>query len=125
RLFHNKHNILMLTNCQATRVKANEKPALPLPLKRRGLRRVPFSVMQRLIHTLDKKGEVGTATILRQVGERGEVAGDLAYRLYTVCERKGGAQEALAYNSLVMPWSEVGRLARRESGDVVQGTFLV
>jgi putative DNA methylase len=84
-----------------------------------------WEVMQRLIHTLDKKGEVGAATILRQAGEHGEVARDLAYRLYTVCERKGWAQEALAYNSLVMSWSEVGRLARRESGDVVQGTFLV
>ena len=84
-----------------------------------------WEVMQRLIHSLDKKGEAGTAHLLRQAGERGEVARDLAYRLYAVCERKGWAQEALAYNSLVVSWSEVGRLARRESGDVVQGTFLV
>jgi len=74
---------------------------------------------------LDKKGEAGTAHLLRQAGERGEVARDLAYRLYAVCERKGWAQEALAYNSLVVSWSEVGRLARREDGDVVQGTFLL
>ena len=84
-----------------------------------------WEVMQRLIFALDKKGEVETATILRQSGEQGEVARDLAYRLYTVCERKGWTQEALAYNSLVLSWSEVGRLARRESGEVVQGTFLV
>jgi len=57
-------------------------------------------------------------------GEQAEVARDLAYRLYAVCERKGWAQEALAYNNLVMSWSEVGRLVRRESGDLVQGTFL-
>lgn len=36
---------------------------------------------------------------------------DLAYRLYTICERKGWAQEALPYNELVVTWSEVGRLA--------------
>ncbi|HJT55719.1 MAG TPA: DUF1156 domain-containing protein [Ktedonobacteraceae bacterium] len=84
-----------------------------------------WEVMQRLIFALDKKGEVETATILRQSGEQGEVARDLAYRLYTVCERKGWTQEALAYNSLVLSWSEVGKLARRESGEVVQGTFLV
>jgi putative DNA methylase len=84
-----------------------------------------WEVMQHLIFALDKKGEVETATILRHAGEQGEVARDLAYRLYTVCERKGWTQEALAYNSLVLSWSEVGRLARRESGEVVQGTFLM
>ena len=81
--------------------------------------------MQRLIYALDKKGEVETAMILRQAGERGEVARDLAYRLYTLCERKGWPQEALAYNSLVMSWSEVGRLARREAGEIQQAAFLV
>ncbi len=84
-----------------------------------------WEVMQHLIFALDKKGEVETATILRQAGEQGEVARDLAYRLYTVCERKGWTQEALAYNSLVLSWSEVGRLAQRETGELVQGTFLV
>src|SRR5207302_8709121 len=84
-----------------------------------------WEVMQHLIFALDKKGEVETATILRHAGEQGEVARDLAYRLYTVCERKGWTQEALAYNSLVLSWSEVGRLARRDSGEMVQGTFLM
>ncbi len=84
-----------------------------------------WEVMQRMIYALDKKGEVETATILRQAGERGEVARDLAYRLYTLCERKGWPQEALAYNSLVMSWSEVGRLARHEAAEIQQATFLV
>jgi len=37
--------------------------------------------------------------------------------LYTVCERKGWAQEALAYNSLVTSWLEISRLAHREASD--------
>jgi hypothetical protein len=34
------------------------------------------------------------------------------YRLYTLCERKKRATEALAYNSLVQSWPEITRLAR-------------
>ena len=40
---------------------------------------------------------------------------ELAYRLYTICERKKRAQEALSYNALVQSWPEIIRLAR-ESG---------
>ncbi len=36
---------------------------------------------------------------------------DLAYRLYVTADRKGWAQEALAYNSLVVAWPELQRLA--------------
>ena len=38
-----------------------------------------------------------------------------AIRLYTVCERKKRAAEALSYNGLVQSWPEITRLAR-ESG---------
>ncbi len=77
-----------------------------------------WEVMQRMIHELlDGKGDVGAGDILRQANTQGEGARDLAYRLYTVCERKGWAQEALAYNSLVTSWSEISRLAHREASD--------
>ena len=42
----------------------------------------------------------------------GEIARDLAYRLYNICERKGWAQEALAYNGLVIAWPEISKLAQ-------------
>ncbi len=35
----------------------------------------------------------------------------LAYRLYTLCERKGWAEEARAYNELVMAWSSIEQAA--------------
>ena len=85
-----------------------------------------WEVMQRMIFALDKKGESGAGDILRQTGERGEIARDLAYRLYTLCERKGWSQEAQAYNTLVTEWSEISRLAKREASDsgLWQGTYL-
>ena len=85
-----------------------------------------WEVMQHMIHALDKHGDSGAGDILRSVGEKGEIARDLAYRLYTVCERKGWSPEAQAYNSLVTSWSEISRLARREASDssLWQATFL-
>ena len=86
-----------------------------------------WEVTQRMIYALEQQGgEVAAANILRDSGERGEIARDLAYRLYTVCERKGWSQEAQAYNGLVTSWSEISRLSRREAADagLWQGTFL-
>ena len=84
-----------------------------------------WEVMQRMIQELlDGKGESGAGDILRRASAQGEVARDLAYRLYTVCERKGWTQEALAYNSLVTSWSEISRLAHRELEGMRQATFL-
>ncbi|GIW77358.1 MAG: hypothetical protein KatS3mg104_2421 [Phycisphaerae bacterium] len=41
-----------------------------------------------------------------------ETARELAYRLYTLCERKKRAAEALSYNALVQSWPEIVRLGR-------------
>jgi putative DNA methylase len=66
-----------------------------------------WEVTQRLIWALQEQGDAGAAAILEHVGVYGEVARDLAYRLYTICERKKWADEALAYNSLVVEWSDI------------------
>jgi putative DNA methylase len=70
-----------------------------------------WEVTQYLIHELDQQGEMGAAKLLAKLGSRGEAARDLAYRLYSLCDRKGWAQEGIAYNSLVISWPEITRLA--------------
>jgi putative DNA methylase len=70
-----------------------------------------WEVVQHLIRALETEGETGAARLLAKVGERGEGARDLAYRLYGICERKKWAEEALAYNGLVVSWPEITRLA--------------
>jgi len=60
-----------------------------------------WEVMQRAIHALDKHGEVAAGNVLGKAGDLAEVVRDLAYRLYTICERKGWSQEAQAYNRLL------------------------
>jgi putative DNA methylase len=71
-----------------------------------------WEVTQHLIHRLDQQGEIGAAELVSQLGGIAEVARDLAYRLYSTCERKKWAQEALAYNSLVVAWPELSKIAR-------------
>jgi putative DNA methylase len=86
--------------------------------------RVPvWEVTQHLIKALEEGGESAAADLLRKVGGLGEVARDLAYRLYSVCERKHWAKDALAFNSLVTSWPEIAKLAARAPA-AVQGTVL-
>lgn len=84
-------------------------------------------ITQTLIHTLDRKGEMEAAALLAALGDRGAVARDLAYRLYTLCEKKGWTQEALAYNTLVIAWPEINRLAsemKKKQHDPFQPSLL-
>jgi putative DNA methylase len=71
-----------------------------------------WEVTQHLIHRLDQQGESGAAELVRQLGGIADISRDLAYRLYSTCERKKWSQEALAYNSLVVAWPELTKLAR-------------
>jgi putative DNA methylase len=73
-----------------------------------------WEVTQHLIRVLEQDGEAGAASLLRKLGSVGDVARDLAYRLFSLCERKKWAQEALAYNSLVIAWPEISRLAKSD-----------
>ena len=71
-----------------------------------------WEAVHHLIRVLETSGETGAAELLAPLGGMGEVARELCYRLYTLCERKKRAVEALSYNSLVQSWSEIARLAR-------------
>jgi putative DNA methylase len=68
--------------------------------------------VHHLVRVLEAGGENAAAELVTKLGSKAEVARELAYRLYTVCERKKRTQEALSYNSLVQSWPEITRLAR-------------
>jgi putative DNA methylase len=62
---------------------------------------------QHLILALEK-GEDEAARLARRMGgDKAQTARDLAYRLYSICERKGWAEEALAYNGLAVSWPTI------------------
>ena len=71
-----------------------------------------WEVAQYIVRVLERDGESGAATLLARVGGAyGEIARDLAYRLFAACEKKGWSKEALPFNSLVVAWPEIVRLA--------------
>jgi putative DNA methylase len=71
-----------------------------------------WEVVHHLIRALEASGESAAAALVAKLGSHAEAARELAYRLYTLCERKKRAQEALSYNGLVQSWPEITRLSR-------------
>jgi putative DNA methylase len=76
-----------------------------------------WECVQQLIRRLEVDGESGAAELLHEIvrvrgSDYGECARDLAYRLYSTCERKSWPAEALSYNGLVVSWPEIAKLAR-------------
>jgi putative DNA methylase len=74
-----------------------------------------WEMTQHLIRRLDA-GEAAAAALARQLGANAEVARDLAYRLYLVCERKKWSAEGQAYNALVVAWPAIMQLTASEPG---------
>jgi putative DNA methylase len=70
-----------------------------------------WEIAHHMIRVLASGGEDAAAALLPKLGAKAEIARELAYRLYTLCERKKRAAEALAYNGLVQSWPEIARLA--------------
>jgi putative DNA methylase len=81
--------------------------------------------VHHLIRVLASGGESSAAHLVARLGARAEPARELAYRLYTLCERKKRATEALAYNGLVQSWPEILRLAQSGApAEPLQPSFL-
>jgi putative DNA methylase len=72
-----------------------------------------WETVHHLIRVLGSGGESAAAELVAKLGTKAETARELAYRLYTLCERKKRATEALAYNGLVQSWPELVRLAQQ------------
>jgi len=66
-----------------------------------------WEALHQLIRALNQDGESAAGALLARMPARAEPIRALAYRLYTLCERKGWAEEARAYNELVSSWSGI------------------
>lgn len=72
-----------------------------------------WEMVHHLVRTLEASGDQGAAAIAAKLGSKAEAARELCYRLFTLCERKKRASEALSYNALVQSWPEIMRLAQK------------
>jgi putative DNA methylase len=66
-----------------------------------------WETLHHLIRALKSSGESGAGRLLRTVGNKAEPARQLAYRLYTLCERQGWAEDAGVYNEMITSWSGI------------------
>lgn len=62
---------------------------------------------QQLVKAMDEGGLSGAVQLASLLDDCGEEAKDLAYRLYTICDRRGNSREANAYNTLVQNWPDI------------------
>jgi putative DNA methylase len=70
--------------------------------------RVPiWEALHQLLRALKQGGEVAAGNLLSAVTGKTESIRQLAYRLYTLCERQGWADDARGYNELITSWSAI------------------
>ncbi|MDP2654355.1 MAG: DUF1156 domain-containing protein [Candidatus Omnitrophota bacterium] len=71
-------------------------------------KRIPvWETLHHLIRALRSDGESAAGFLLSRMITKSEATRQLAYRLYTLCERKGWADDARAYNELITSWEAI------------------
>ena len=80
---------------------------------------------QQLTHALEEGGVTACAKLLvGALGGKADGAKALAYRLFTIADKKNWQQEAFAYNSLVTAWPEIQSKAAQLAAEApAQGTL--
>lgn len=73
-----------------------------------------WEALHHLIRVFKTEGESGAGQVLATVAGKAEVTRQLAYRLYTLCERAGWAEDARAYNEIATSWSAIESAAAAE-----------
>ena len=75
-------------------------------------KRMPvWEALHQLIRALKQGGESASGALLAALGGKAEAVRQLAYRLYTLCERLGQAEDARAYNELITSWTGIESVA--------------
>lgn len=75
-----------------------------------------WEMVHQLIYILESKGEEAASIHISLLDGKAEIARELCYRLYSICEKRKRANEAMSYNGLVQSWPEIMKLARAISG---------
>jgi len=75
-----------------------------------------WEALHHLIRVFKTEGESGAGAVLAAVQAKAEATRQLAYRLYTLCERAGWSEDARAYNEIITSWSAIEAAATRVPG---------
>ena len=66
-----------------------------------------WEACHQMIRSLNNQSESAAGELLAKMPEKGEPIRQLAYHLYTLCERKKWAEDARAYNELIGSWHAI------------------
>jgi putative DNA methylase len=78
-----------------------------------------WEITHYLIRALEA-GEQRAASLVARLRSHAEAGRELAYRLYSICERRKRAPEAMRYNTLVITWPTLQELAI-QAGKATEG----
>jgi len=77
-----------------------------------------WEAVHYVAQALERRGEEAAAALLARLGARADGVRELAYRLYTLCDRKQLAADALAFNLLVTLWPRL----KEKAGSLTSST---
>ncbi len=66
-----------------------------------------WEVLHQTIRVFKTEGESAAGAVMSAIQDKTEATRQLAYRLYTLCERAGWAEDARAYNEIITSWSAI------------------
>jgi putative DNA methylase len=66
-----------------------------------------WEALHQLVRVFKAGGESAAGKLLASIASQAEPIRQLAYRLYTLCERAGRADDARAYNELITSWAPI------------------
>ena len=84
-----------------------------------------WEALHQLIRALKQGGESASGALLAALGGKAEAVRQLAYRLYTLCERLGQAEDARAYNELITSWTGIETAAATAPQAAKQGEMFL
>lgn len=83
-----------------------------------------WEITHHLIRAIDD-GEAEAADLLARIGPIAEAARDLAYRLYSICDKKNWSKEGQDYNGLVQAWPNLQAGAKDAKANKLQQGELI
>ena len=81
-----------------------------------------WEALHHLIRAHKQGGDTSAGPLLSALSGKAEAVRQLAYRLYTLCERQGRAEDARAYNELITSWTGIEGAAA-QAPKSAQGEF--
>ena len=100
-----QHDSVVLEKVNVMLLIWNDYPEDYDPSKDRN--RPTWEALHHLIRKLYNSGENAAGELLAKMSESSEDIRQLAYFLYTMCERKGNAEDARYYNELMTSWHAI------------------